>query len=140
LQYQLNGKNIAEVLQMTFSEAIGLFGTQFPVFELIDKIGLGYLQLGQSLNTLSGGEAQRLKLVKQLIGGIKSKNPKLFLLDEPSRGLNFKDIEKLFYLFEILLQDGHSIIMIEHNTDMLAACHRVVELGPGGGEDGGQII
>jgi len=139
LQYQLNGKNIAEVLQMTFTEAIGFFEAQFPVFQLIEKIGLGYLQLGQSLNTFSGGEAQRLKLVKQLIGGIKSKSPKLFLLDEPSRGLNFKDIEKLFYLFEILIQDGHSIIIIEHNTDMLAACHWVIELGPGGGENGGLI-
>jgi len=140
LQHQLNGKTIAEVLQMTFTEAIDFFETQFSIFELINKIGLGYLQLGQSLNTLSAGEAQRLKLVKQMTGGLKSKSPKLFLLDEPSRGLNFKDIEKLFYLFEILIQDGHSIIMIEHNTDMLAACHRVIELGPSGGDAGGRVI
>ena len=140
LKYLLNEKTIADVLEMTFSEAINFFDKQFPVFQLIQKIGLGYLQLGQSLNTLSGGEAQRIKLVKQLIGSTKTNKPDLFLLDEPSRGLNFKDIEKLFLLFQELINKGHSIIMIEHNTAMLEACHRVFELGPAGGENGGTLL
>ena len=146
LNYLLHGKNIAEMLQMSFDEAAEFFEEQFPIFHFMKEIGLGYLQLGQSLKTLSGGEAQRLKLVKQLSSSIdtkakqKPKTKKLFLLDEPSRGLSFKDIEKLFKLFALLIKQGHSIIMIEHNTAMLEACHQVIELGPGGGDAGGFVL
>jgi len=134
------------MLQMSFDEASDFFEEQFSIFHLMQEIGLGYLQLGQSLKTLSGGEAQRLKLVKQLSSSIdtkakqKPKTKKLFLLDEPSRGLSFKDIEKLFKLFALLIKQGHSIIMIEHNTAMLEACHQVIELGPGGGDAGGFVL
>ncbi len=142
LQYTIKGKNIAEVLQLSFDEAAYLFGNRFEIIGLMQKIGLGYLQLGQSLNTLSGGESQRLKLVKQLGQSLskKANASKLFLLDEPSRGLSFKDIEKLFSLFELLIEQGHSILMIEHNTAMVSACHSVIELGPRGGDAGGFLV
>jgi excinuclease ABC subunit A len=143
LQHRFHGKNIAEVLQMSIAEAFDFFAgvkNLIAPLEMLKTLGLGYLPLGQSLNTISGGEAQRLKLVKHILTQKSGASRKLFLLDEPSRGLANKDIRKLLQLFGQLISAGHSIILIEHNHAILEACNFTVELGPGGGENGGRII
>jgi excinuclease ABC subunit A len=105
----------------------------------LQDVGLGYVQLGQSSSTLSGGEAQRIKLASFLVKGT-TKDKALFVFDEPTTGLHFHDIKKLLSSFEALLEKGHSIIVIEHNLDLIKCADYLIDLGPEGGENGGQLL
>lgn len=137
LSYRYQGKNIIEILELTIDEAADYFKQQKilkRVFTLRD-VGLGYLTLGQTTSSLSGGEIQRLKLASQL-----QKQGQIYLLDEPSLGLHAEDDEKLLDVFQSLVDRGNSVIIIEHNLDFIAASDWVIEMGPGGGKQGGQIL
>ena len=134
-------KNISEVLNMTVEEAMAFFKNRPKVvskLQVLKEVGLGYLTLGQSTNTLSGGESQRLKLA-QHIGQIHT-GRNLFIFDEPTTGLHLADIEMLMMTFEKLLSKGHSLIVIEHNLDLIRYADYVIDLGPEGGETGGRIV
>jgi len=141
LDVRYRDRNIADVLEMTVREAFSFFRGQTKVQSrlkpLID-VGLEYLQLGQPAATLSAGEAQRLKLASYLGG--KKRGRTLFLLDEPTTGLHFSDIVKLLDCFEALLSVGHSLIVVEHNLQMMKAADWIIDLGPGAGNDGGRLI
>ena len=146
LEVVFEGKNIFDVLDMTVDEAIDFFGTQKPstskkiakLLKPLQDVGLGYVKLGQSSSTLSGGESQRIKLASFLA---KEKgSPSLFIFDEPTTGLHFHDIRKLLDSFNALIERGHSIIIIEHNLDVIKCADWVIDLGPEGGKDGGKII
>ncbi len=145
------GRTIGEVLQFTFEEAAGFFDFHArlgAVCRLMCDCGLGYLTLGQSSPTLSGGEAQRLKLVTELAHGLQTVaerahdvHPRnLYLLEEPTIGLHLSDCEKLIGVLQGLVDQGHTVIVIEHHLDLLAEADYVVELGPGGGPEGGAIV
>ena len=140
LKLKFQGKNIFEILELTCSEAIEFFGAQ-PSFtkplETLNKLGLGYLKLGQSLDTLSGGESQRLKLSKYLLGS-KLKG-KILIFDEPSTGLHFKEISLLLKVFDQLVEAGASVFVIEHNLDIIASSDWIIDIGPEAGEAGGTI-
>jgi excinuclease ABC subunit A len=141
LGVKYRSKSIADVLAMTAREAFGFFRgqpkVQARVKQLID-VGLDYLQLGQSASTLSAGEAQRLKLAAYLSQA--TKNRSLFLLDEPTTGLHFADIVTLLDCFEALLSVGHSLIVVEHNLQLMRSADYIIDLGPGAGDAGGQVI
>ncbi|MCA9267765.1 MAG: excinuclease ABC subunit A, partial [Planctomycetales bacterium] len=141
LEVRYRDRNIAEVLAMTVREAFAYFRGQTKVQTrlkpLID-VGLEYLQLGQPASTLSAGEAQRLKLASYL--GAKKSGRTLFLLDEPTTGLHFSDVIKLLDCFEALLSVGHSLVVVEHNLQLMKAADWIIDLGPGAGEQGGQVI
>ncbi|MBN1650001.1 MAG: ATP-binding cassette domain-containing protein [Bacteroidales bacterium] len=135
------GKNISEVLQMSFEEALDFFDKETAIqkqIAVINNIGLGYLKLGQSSNSLSGGEAQRIKLAAELLKG-KSKNG-LYIFNEPSTGLHFNDIQVLLNVFAELLTQGHTLLVIEHHLDIIRNAHHLIELGPSAGENGGKIV
>jgi excinuclease ABC subunit A len=140
------GKSIADVLDMTVSEAVDFFADQRDVrrgLEPLEAVGLSYLKLGQPLPTLSGGEAQRLKLGGHLArarGRRRASSGTLFLFDEPTTGLHFDDIATLLGAFRQLLDEGHSLVVIEHNLDVLRAADWIVDLGPEGGEAGGEVL
>jgi excinuclease UvrABC ATPase subunit len=137
LHYQLRGKNIVEVLAMTVEEARGFF-TEKVVRQMLERmvdVGLGYISLGQELDTLSGGERQRLKLAIEM-----STDTEVYVLDEPTTGLHMQDVENLVGLLDRLVDSGRSVIVIEHNLDVVARADWVIDLGPGGGHDGGRII
>ncbi|HEY3754892.1 MAG TPA: excinuclease ABC subunit UvrA [Opitutaceae bacterium] len=145
------GKNIGQVLELTFEEAAAFFDFHSQlsqVCRLMTECGLGYLTLGQSSPTLSGGEAQRLKLVTELSRGLASYRERsrgmlphnLYLLEEPTIGLHLSDCEKLIRVLHALVDQGHTVVVIEHNLDLLAEADYIVELGPVGGPDGGQIL
>jgi excinuclease ABC subunit A len=141
LEVTFKGKSIAEILELSVSEA-GLFFRAIPkihrVLETLESLGLGYLQLGQPANTLSGGEAQRLKLAVELA---KPQAPHtLYLFDEPTTGLHFGDVEKLLLAFFKLRDAGHSVLVVEHHLDVIAASDWIIELGPGGGVHGGNLV
>jgi len=141
LEIKYKGKNISEILNMTVSEALELFKSQdniSSVLKILDEIGMGYITLGQPAPTLSGGEAQRIKLAKEL-GKIRKGNT-LYILDEPTVGLSFYDAIKLMELLERLKQDGNSILIIEHDPEILSFCDYIIEMGPEGGPKGGFII
>jgi excinuclease ABC subunit A len=151
LEVQYKGKNIHEVLQMTVREALRFFAGQTRLLEklaVLDEIGLGYLRLGQSATTLSGGEAQRVKLAAHLAAvraanaGAKPSQASrvLYILDEPTTGLHFDDVSKLLTAFKKLIDGGGSLIVIEHNLDVIKSADWVIDLGPEGGEGGGQIV
>ncbi len=137
-------RNIWQVLELTVQEAVSAFATCKEVvraLEPLQAVGLGYLRLGQPLPTLSGGEAQRLKLARHLAETQRGEaGSTLFLFDEPTTGLHFEDIAKLLKAFRRLLQAGHSLIVIEHNLDVIAAADWIIDLGPEGGESGGEIV
>jgi excinuclease ABC subunit A len=149
LDIRFNGLNIADILNLTVDEAIEFFetakGDKYSGAKIISKlkpladVGLGYLQLGQSSDTLSGGEAQRIKLAFFLSKGIAD-TPTLFIFDEPTTGLHFHDINKLLTAFTELLAKGHSLIVIEHNPDVIKCADWVIDLGPDGGEKGGNLV
>jgi excinuclease ABC subunit A len=143
LEATLRGKSIADVLDMTISEAARFFGAHAEVIQrlkpLID-VGLDYLKLGQPVPTLSGGEAQRLKLAGHLADTEAGEDAKLFLFDEPTTGLHFDDVAKLLRAFRQLLDAGHSLIVIEHNLDVIRAADWILDLGPEGGEAGGYLV
>jgi excinuclease ABC subunit A len=144
LEVAFEGKNIDDVLTMTIDDAIAFF-TEHKQTKITQKlqplqdVGLGYVQLGQSSSTLSGGEAQRIKLASFLVKGV-TKEKALFVFDEPTTGLHFHDIKKLLASFDALIEKGHSIIVIEHNLDLIKCADWLVDLGPEGGENGGQIL
>jgi excinuclease ABC subunit A len=151
LQVQYKGKNIHDVLQMTVKEALRFFAGQTRLLEklaVLDEIGLGYLRLGQSATTLSGGEAQRVKLAAHL-SQVRAANANarpsqasrvLYILDEPTTGLHFDDVSKLLTAFRKLIDGGGSLIVIEHNLDVIKCADWVIDLGPEGGEGGGRIV
>jgi len=135
-------KNVAEVLEMTIDEALAFFQNEQKIINklqpLVD-VGLGYVHLGQSSNTLSGGEAQRIKLASFLIKGNNS-HKTLFIFDEPTTGLHFHDIKKLMKSFDALIEQGNTIIVIEHNMDVIKCADWVIDIGPGGGDEGGNLV
>ena len=137
LSYKVQGLNIAEVMDFTANRAFELFaGTVIAEkLEPLRKVGLGYLHLNQSLSTLSGGELQRIKLASYL-----RDTGKIYIMDEPSDGLHASDIRRILDLFDTMVDAGNSVFLIEHNTEMLKACDYLVELGPGGGAMGGEVI
>ncbi len=137
-----NDKSIYEVLEMSVDEAIVFFKERPEVVNKIQPlqdVGLGYVKLGQSSSTLSGGEAQRVKLASYLGKG-RSSNPILFIFDEPSTGLHFNDIKKLLTAFNALVESGHTIVIVEHNMDIIKAADWVIDLGPDGGDEGGYLL
>jgi excinuclease ABC subunit A len=141
LKIRYRDKSISEVLNMTVDEAISFFQSHLRIvskLQLLKEVGLGYLMLGQPTNTLSGGESQRLKLALHIGEGLKGKN--LFVFDEPTTGLHMADIELLLATFWKLLSQGHSIIVIEHNLDLIRCADYIIDLGPEGGEEGGRIV
>ncbi|MBK8476888.1 MAG: excinuclease ABC subunit UvrA [Opitutaceae bacterium] len=151
LQIEWKGKTVADLLEMTFEEARDFFDFHSQLREvcaLMCETGLGYLTLGQSSPTLSGGEAQRLKLVTELSRGLQSykersrglKPLNLYILEEPTIGLHLSDCEKLIHLLHRLVEQGHTVIVIEHHLDLLAEADWIVELGPDGGPGGGEIL
>jgi excinuclease ABC subunit A len=144
LEVQFEGKNIDNILTMTIDDAVAFFD-EHKQTKIIQKlkplqdVGLGYVQLGQSSSTLSGGEAQRIKLASFLVKGT-TKDKALFVFDEPTTGLHFHDIKKLLASFEALIEKGHSIIVIEHNLDLIKCADYIIDIGPEGGENGGQLM
>ena len=147
LNIQYRSQNISEILEMTVEEAIAFFGedTVSGGIKIAQKlkpladVGLGYIKLGQASATLSGGEAQRVKLAYFLSKGA-NEGRKLFIFDEPTTGLHFHDIHKLLAAFDALIERGHSILVIEHNPDVIKCCDWVIDLGPEGGKAGGQVV
>ena len=144
LEVAFEEKNINDILTMTVDDAIAFFSThkQAKIIQKIQPlqdVGLGYVQLGQSSSTLSGGEAQRIKLASFLVKGA-TKEKALFVFDEPTTGLHFHDIKKLLKSFDALIEKGHSIIVIEHNLDLIKCADWVIDLGPEGGENGGKLL
>jgi excinuclease ABC subunit A len=134
-------KNISEVLDMTVDEAITFFQGHKRIFrklQTLKDVGLSYLGLGQSTNTLSGGESQRLKLAQHI--GQSRDGKDLFIFDEPTTGLHMADVELFLMTLRKLLSQGHSIILIEHNLDLIQQADYIIDLGPEGGENGGRII
>ncbi|MGE5790731.1 MAG: excinuclease ABC subunit UvrA [Syntrophaceae bacterium] len=141
LEIQYKGKSIAEVLDMTVSEALVFFENILPVrtkLQLLHDVGLGYIRLGQSATTLSGGEAQRIKLAREL--GKPSRADTLYILDEPTIGLHFADVQKLLDVLMRLVNMGNSIVVIEHNLDVIKSADWIIDLGPEGGPGGGRIV
>ncbi|MBI2821771.1 MAG: excinuclease ABC subunit UvrA [Acidobacteria bacterium] len=141
LEVLYRGKNIHEVLNLTVREAIAFFASHKHLsrrLRVLDEVGLGYLRLGQSSTTLSGGEAQRIKLASFLIQ--KSSKRPLFILDEPTTGLHFDDINKLLKAIDRLIKEGASVVVIEHNPEVIKCADWIIDLGPEGGERGGQIV
>lgn len=143
LEVRYHDKNIYDVLDMTVNQAIEFF-TEYKQHKIVKKlkplqdVGLGYIKLGQSSSTLSGGENQRVKLAYYL--GQEKVEPTMFIFDEPTTGLHFHDINKLLESFDALLQRGHTIVIIEHNLDVIKCADYVIDLGPEGGEKGGELI
>jgi excinuclease ABC subunit A len=142
LEVTYKGKNIYELLELSVDESLEFFKDEkdiFPKIKPLSDVGLGYVKLGQSSDTLSGGEAQRVKLASFLVKG-KAQGHILFIFDEPTTGLHFHDIKKLLGSFQALIGQGHSILVIEHNTDVIKSADWVIDLGPEAGDAGGSII
>ncbi|MBS1959289.1 MAG: excinuclease ABC subunit UvrA [Bdellovibrionales bacterium] len=141
LQVLFKGKNIAEVLAMSVEEALEFFKAIPHIkdkMQVLNDVGLGYVKLGQSATTLSGGEAQRIKLAKEL--SKRATGRTLYILDEPSTGLHFDDIKKLLGILHQLVEQGNTVIVIEHNLDIIASADHLIDLGPEGGIDGGELV
>jgi len=137
LKYEVDGRSIADVFEMTVDEALAFFADTRLVALLsrASQVGLGYLTLGQNLTTLSGGERQRLKLTRELAGDATT-----FVLDEPTTGLHAKDTDRLLTLLHELVDDGRTVVVIEHDLDIIAGADHVIDLGPEGGHDGGRVL
>jgi len=141
LEVWYKGKNIAEVLEMSVEDAVGFFANVPRIarrLRALDEVGLGYIKLGQPATTLSGGEAQRVKLASELSKVATGKT--LYILDEPTTGLHFSDIEKLLEMLQRLVEQGNTVVVIEHNLDVVKSADWIVDLGPEGGEEGGAIV
>jgi len=144
LEVTFNDKNINDILHLTVDEAIAFFDLHQEnrikqKLQPLQDVGLGYVQLGQSSSTLSGGEAQRIKLASFLVKGT-TKDKALFIFDEPTTGLHFHDINKLLASFYELLDKGHSVIVVEHNMDLIKCADHIIDLGPEGGDHGGHVV
>src|SRR5687767_7486326 len=141
LQVRLRGKTVGEVLAMNVDEAIEFFAAHPSIHRcltLLQDVGLGYLTLGQQSPTLSGGEAQRIKLVYELAK--RSEVKTLYVLDEPTVGLHMADVEKLIRVLHRLVDAGNTVVIIEHNLDVIAEADWIVDLGPEGGDGGGKVV
>ena len=143
LDVRYEGKNIDDILNMTISEAIQFFGesgqkTIVNRLKTLEDVGLGYIKLGQNSSTLSGGENQRVKLAYFI--GQEKQEPTLFIFDEPTTGLHFHDIERLLASFNALIERGHSILIIEHNMEIIKCADYIIDMGPDGGDRGGQLV
>ena len=143
LDVRYEGKNIDDVLNMTISEAIQFFDqhkqkTIVSRLKPLEDVGLGYIKLGQNSSTLSGGENQRVKLAYFI--GQEKQDPTLFIFDEPTTGLHFHDIERLLASFNALIERGHSILIIEHNMEIIKCADHIIDMGPDGGDRGGQLV
>ena len=141
LEVKFKDKSIADVLDMTIDDAYHFF-ENIPVIknklDLLRRVGLGYIHLGQSAPTLSGGEAQRIKLSKEL--SKKATGKTLYILDEPTTGLHFEDIKKLLQVLQMLVEQGNTVVVIEHNLDLIKTADYIIDLGPEGGDNGGTIV
>ena len=141
LEIKFKGKSIADVLDMTVEEAQGFFTAVPSIREKMDalmRVGLGYIKVGQQDTTLSGGEAQRVKLSKELAR--RSTGRTLYILDEPTTGLHFEDVRKLLEVLHELVDQGNSVVVIEHNLDVVKTADHVIDIGPEGGDGGGRIV
>ena len=144
LEVLYKGKTISDVLEMTVDQAVEFFDSDetrsiFTRLTPLQDVGLGYLKLGQSSSSLSGGECQRIKLASYLVKG-EAEQPMLFIFDEPSTGLHFHDIQKLLAAFSRLIERGHSIVVIEHHHDIIKVADWVIDMGPEGGDEGGNVV
>lgn len=141
LSVDFKGKNISDILNMTVEESANFFiahPTIYNKLHTLEKVGLGYIRLGQSATTLSGGEAQRVKLATELSKRQTGKT--VYILDEPTTGLHFADVENLLIVLHALVKKGNTVIVIEHNIDVIKTADHIIDLGPNGGQDGGEII
>jgi excinuclease ABC subunit A len=139
----VRGKSIHDVLELTIDEAIRFFPREEKLGQALwqlQQVGLGYLRLGQPATTLSGGEAQRVKIARELTLGAKSKGKKLYVMDEPTTGLHLEDIRKLADVMDRLVDAGHTLVLIEHNLDVIKLADWVIDLGPEAGDRGGEIV
>ena len=141
LEVKYKGRSISDVLDLSIVEALELF-ENIPkisnILKTLHDVGLGYLQLGQPATTLSGGEAQRIKLAKEL--SKRSTGKTLYILDEPTTGLHFADVQKLLDVLNSLVDKGNSVLVIEHNLDVIKTADWIIDLGPEGGDDGGLVV
>jgi excinuclease ABC subunit A len=141
LDIRYNGKHIADLLALTVTEAVGFFSGVASIrrpLQILDDAGLGYLTLGQPSNTLSGGEAQRIKLAYEL--SRSSQSGTLYLLDEPTTGLHLADIEKLLQVLQALVDQGNTVVVVEHNLEVISQADYIIDLGPEGGDAGGEVV
>ncbi|NNE96979.1 MAG: excinuclease ABC subunit UvrA, partial [Acidimicrobiales bacterium] len=141
LEILFKGKNISEVLNMPISEALDFFSNQPPIarhLQTLVDVGLGYVRLGQPAPTLSGGEAQRVKLASELAK--RSTGHTIYLLDEPTTGLHFEDIRRLLTVLTRLVEQGNTVLVIEHNLDVIKTADHIIDLGPEGGSAGGTVV
>ena len=141
LEVRWKGKTIADVLDMTVNQAVEFFEPQPTILrkiKTIQDVGLGYIKLGQASTSLSGGESQRIKLATELAK--RSTGKTLYILDEPTTGLHFEDIRVLLGVLRQLVDKGNTVVIIEHNTDVIRACDHIIDMGPEGGRGGGQVV
>jgi excinuclease ABC subunit A len=141
LEVKYKGKSIYDVLEMTVEEGVEFFENIPKIrnrLRTLFEVGLGYIKIGQSSTTLSGGEAQRVKLATEL--SRRSTGKTVYILDEPTTGLHFYDVEKLLKSFDALIAKGHSIVVVEHNMDVIRAADWVIDLGPEAGDHGGELV
>ncbi len=141
LEIHYKGKNISQVLDMTVEESVGFFENIPSIrrkLETLDNVGLGYIRLGQPATTLSGGEAQRIKLATELAR--RSTGKTLYILDEPTTGLHFEDVKKLLHVLNALVETGNSVLVIEHNLDVIKSADWIIDMGPEGGDEGGTVL
>jgi len=143
LDVTVRGKNIHEVLNMTVDQAIRFFPREEKLGQALwqlQQVGLGYVRLGQPATTLSGGEAQRIKIARELALAGKKSGKKMYVMDEPTTGLHLEDIRKLAKVFDRLLEQGHTLVLIEHNLDVIKLADWIIDLGPEGGIAGGRVV
>jgi excinuclease ABC subunit A len=143
LDVKVNGRNIADVLELTVDQAIRFFPREEKLGQALwqlQQVGLGYLRLGQPATTLSGGEAQRTKIARELSATSRKRGRKLYIMDEPTTGLHLDDIRKLIEVMDRLIEQGHTLLLIEHNLDVIKIADWIVDLGPEGGSGGGKLV
>ncbi|MEX0907972.1 MAG: ATP-binding cassette domain-containing protein, partial [Gemmatimonadota bacterium] len=143
LEVKYKGLSIREVLDLTVDEAIRFFLREDRLGQMLwqlQQVGLGYLRLGQPAPTLSGGEAQRLKIARELIGAFRKRGHRVYILDEPTTGLSGPEVRKLIGVLRRLTDTGHTVVLIEHNVDAIAAADWIIDMGPEAGDDGGHVV
>ena len=141
LEIHYEGKNIADILAMSVAEARKFFASHQQIIDklsILEEVGLGYLKLGQSATTLSGGEAQRVKISSELYRPHLQKT--IYLLDEPTIGLHYEDVKKLIEILQKLVNKGNTVVVIEHNMDIIKSADYILDIGPDGGDGGGELI